>query len=99
MSREDSVRVTCDGCGKKQDCLRDDLERGTPEQQLKRAHVPKGWLLVSAFAEDEWSGDEGAIIRPKTITVQNDLDNTFHACSRSCAAGLLDELSSLLVAQ
>ncbi len=94
MSREKCVRVTCDECGKSQDCLPGDLERGPAIS----TDLPKGWLLVSAFVKDEWTINEAGwfstIIRLKEPVD----DQWLHACSRLCAAGLLDKLSSLLLA-
>ncbi len=95
MSRKKCVRVTCDECGKSQDCLPGDLENGPTIS----TDLPKGWLLVSAFVKDEWwtIGEAGWFIRPKEPVDDRVLD-WLHACSRLCAAGLLDKLSSLLLA-
>ena len=95
--RESFVRVMCDGCGKTQDCSLGSLKRervAGETNPISDAHVPNGWLLVWAKVKNEWGGGYGTFIEPKSIV--NDEFGTYFVCSRSCAAGLLDKLSSLL---
>jgi hypothetical protein len=85
MSAKKMSSFTCDGCGIA--TLVDDTELVLPATSMSLrenfALAPKGWLVMTACALDQWTGK---------LTHPND-QNTGHVCGVPCAARFLNKFA------
>jgi hypothetical protein len=84
MSAKKMSSFTCDGCGAAVLVADSELIIPTPDGAVyKFALVPKGWLVMTACALDQWTGK---------LTHPND-QNTGHVCGVPCAARFLNKFA------
>jgi hypothetical protein len=86
MSAKKMISFTCDGCGVAM--LVDDADLVIPPIEgisllEKNAFAPKGWLIMTACALDQWAGK---------LTHPNS-QNTSHVCGVPCAARFLNKFA------